>query len=132
MQTLQKEINAASDSLQVRCLPPTRLMAPLPIPPPPPPRYSPQRAFATTDEAIFRSATKDEGSKLCYKGLAYMHDAFGQLVSNSQEIGAVAIAERQLRSKADELSARNTAEAIEKISGDLKQLRAQNDELTQK
>ena len=61
-----------------------------------------------------------------------MHDAFGQLVSNSQEIGAIAIAERQLRSKADELSARNTAEAIEKISGDLKQLRAQNDELTQK
>ena len=106
IRALQKEINAASETLQ--------------------------RAFATTDELIFRSATKDDASKRCYKGLAYMHDAFGQLVSSSQEIGAVAISERQLRGKADELASRNTAQAVEKISTDLKQLRAQNDTLAAK
>jgi hypothetical protein len=106
IRAMQKEINAASQTLQ--------------------------RAFATTDELIFRSATKDDASKRCYKGLAYMHDAFGQLVSSSQEIGAVAISERQLRGKVDELASRNTAQAVEKISADLKQLRAQNDALTAK
>ena len=82
-----------------------------------------------TDQRVARAAVKDAASKQCYKALAAMHDAFGRLGVNVQEIANAASAKNELEAKAAELAARNTAEAIEKISADLKAIKLENAKL---
>ena len=88
------------------------------------------RSFAAADEAIFRDAVKNAASKKCYKALAAMHAAFGSLVEHVQQIANASNARVDVEAKVGELGAKNTAEAIERISADLKALKAENAKLT--
>ncbi|KAL1503226.1 hypothetical protein AB1Y20_011282 [Prymnesium parvum] len=100
----QKEVNSASETLS--------------------------RSFAAADEIIYRAAVHEEASKQCYKGLAKLHETFGLLGESVQEIGNVRNAIRDLQTKTDELALRNTAEAIERMGADLKELKEQNAKLS--
>ena len=87
------------------------------------------RSFQTTDEAIFRDAQKDAASTRAYRALAKLHETFGLLGENVTEIADTKNKIRDLEARADELKMRNTAEAIERMSTDLKELREQNNTL---
>lgn len=47
-------------------------------------------------QVIYRDAVKDEASKMCYKGLAKLHETFGRLGEYVQEIGSTRNAIRDL------------------------------------
>ena len=81
-------------------------------------------------QVVFRDAVKDPASKLCYKALAKLHETFGLLGESVQEIGNTGNAIRTLQAQTDELALRNTAEAIERMTADLKELKEQNAQLT--
>ena len=87
------------------------------------------RSFSAADEVIFRDAVKSAASKQCYKALARMHEAFGNLVEHVQTIANSAATTADLQGKIVELTARNTGEAIERISADLKVMKAENAKL---
>lgn len=48
-----------------------------------------QRAYAITDEVIFKSAKNSEWNRRCYKLLATLHRDFDQLLDSINEIGAI-------------------------------------------
>ena len=77
------------------------------------------RSFATADEIIFREAVRDAAAKQVYKGLAAIHEAFGQLGDMAQEIANGTNASRELQSRIDELAAREYGDAIDRLSKDL-------------
>ena len=85
-----------------------------------------QRSFAAADEAIFHDAVKSPSSKQCYRTLAAMHDSFCRLGLSVQLIQNASTDKNDLETKIAELAARNTAEAIVKITGDLKSLHDEN------
>ena len=87
-----------------------------------------QRSFAAADEVIFRDAqgSKSAASKQCYKALAAMHEAFGRLVDNVQQIANADSDTGALQASIAELTARNTAEAIERVTADLKAIKTEN------
>ena len=70
MKALQKEFNASSVTLG--------------------------RSFATADEIIFREAVQTTPLPKVYKGLAAIHEAFGQLGDMAQEIANGTNASREL------------------------------------
>ena len=95
------------------------------------------RSFGAVDEVIFREAsTAASGSKAaasakaCYKSLAGMHEAFANLVEHVQTIANSAGITAELQKKIAELQARNTAEAIDRVTADLKVMKAENASLT--
>ena len=94
-----------------------------------------QRSFSAADEIIFREASTAANtkagatSKACYKSLARMHEAFGNLVEHVQTIANSATATGELQGKIAELEARNTNEAIERVNADLKVMKAENSKL---
>jgi hypothetical protein len=94
-----------------------------------------QRSFSAADEIIFREASTAANtkagatSKACYKSLARMHEAFGNLVEHVQTIANSAAATGELQGKIAELEARNTNEAIERVNADLKVMKAENSKL---
>ena len=88
-----------------------------------------QRSFSAADEVIFRDAVKSAASKQCYKALARMHEAFGNLVENAQSIANAAATTAELEAKIAELSAKKTPEAIERVSADLKVIKQENAKL---
>ena len=90
-----------------------------------------QRSFSAADEVIFRDAVKSAASKQCYKALARMHEAFGNLVDHAQSIANAAATTAELEAKITELAAKKTPEAIERVSADLKVIKAENAKLLQ-
>lgn len=88
-----------------------------------------QRSFAATDDIVFQDAKKNASSKQCYKAVAALHDSFGRLVEHVQEISNCNAEEGTVQAQVQELTARNTAEAIERISADLKVMKAENAKL---
>ena len=92
-----------------------------------------QRSFAAADEVIFRDAdrSKSAASKQCYKALARMHEAFGNLVEHVQSIANATGTATELQAKVDDLAAKKTPEAIERVSADLKLIKAENAKLEQ-
>ena len=90
-----------------------------------------QRSFSAADEVIFRDAVKSAASKQCYKALARMHEAFGNLVEHAQSIANAAATTAELEAKIAELAAKKTPEAIERVSADLKVIKAENAKLVQ-
>ena len=88
-----------------------------------------QRSFSAADEVIFRDAVKSAASKQCYKALARMHEAFGNLVEHAQAIANADVTSAELEGKIAELAAKKTPEAIERVSADLKVIKAENAKL---
>ena len=89
-----------------------------------------QRSFSAADEIIFRDAVKSTASSKCYKALARMHEAFGNLVEHAQSIANAAATTAELGGKIGELTAQKTPEAIERVSADLKVIKSENAKLT--
>lgn len=90
-----------------------------------------RRSFAAADEVIFRDAEqkKSAASKQCYRALARMHEAFANLVEHVQSIATATDNENELQAKIDELTARNTPEAIKRVSSDLQMIKSENAKL---
>ena len=84
----------------------------------------------TTWQVIFRDAVKSTASSKCYKALARMHEAFGNLVEHAQSIANAAATTAELGGKIGELTAQKTPEAIERVSADLKVIKSENAKLT--
>ena len=89
-----------------------------------------ERSWVTTSEPVFEDAKKkNASSQQLYKAVAALHASFGSLVERVQEISNCNAAEGTVQAQVIELTARNTAEAIERISADLKVMKAENAKL---
>ena len=90
-----------------------------------------ERSWVITSEPVFEDATKKKNasSQQLYKAVAALHASFGSLVERVQEISNCNAAEGTVQAQVIELTARNTAEAIERISADLKVMKAENAKL---
>ena len=91
----------------------------------------PATLFTATDEIVFRDAVKSAASKQCYKAVASMHDAFSRVVEHVQTIENSSATNSELQAKVAELTARNTVEAIERVTADLKIMKAENAKLAE-
>ena len=58
-----------------------------------------------------------------------MHEAFGRLVEHVQDIANRNSEANDVQARATELGARNMPEAIERVSADLKEMKAENAKL---
>lgn len=90
------------------------------------------RTFAVTDELIFRDAKKDESCRKAYKYLASLHENCKELIASVEETGLIVREIRDLEDQIEMESQKNTATNLERISGDYKQMKEENNALAKK
>lgn len=86
-----------------------------------------RRAYVCADERVFLEATRDRALGPAYKALAQLHGSFAQLSANLDSEGALASASRELEARVKMLEGARLAEAVERLSRDVRALRAEND-----
>jgi len=104
--SLMQEINASTDTLK--------------------------RTYTATDELIFKDAKINPANKQAYKYLVTLHEDFGKVVSMVEETGHVNRDAKDLEVQIELITSRNTNLNMERISNDLKAVRAENKVLTEK
>ncbi|XP_001639122.2 coiled-coil domain-containing protein 22 homolog [Nematostella vectensis] len=90
------------------------------------------RTFTVTDELIFRDAKKDEACRKAYKYLASLHENCKELIQAVEDTGVIMREIRDLEEQIDTESQKNTANNLERITADHKQMKEENATLTKK
>ena len=87
------------------------------------------RTFAVTSEVVFQDAKKDEAAKKAYRVLVDVHEKFKTLSDKVSETGAASNDLLDLEEKLQQIQARAGGLDIDRVQGDLDQVKAENAQL---
>lgn len=87
------------------------------------------RTFIECESSIHQDTTKEESSKLLYKNIVEMREAFKELIKMVESIGNMSNQIRDLEIQIEHLTERNDGLNISKIESDLNEMKAENEKL---
>lgn len=87
------------------------------------------RTFIECENSIHQDTSKEESSKLLYKNIVHMREAFKDLIKMVESIGNMSNQIRDLETQIEHLTERNDGLNISKIESDLNEMKQENERI---